>query len=276
MTGLSNAPQNDSIGSRRPLLGVIACNRTVAEEAAASVMRRYLLAAAGHMNASLVIIPSLPDFIDAPRLASMIDGCLLTGSPSNIASRFYGAPDAGAEGPLDEERDEVVMQLFPEMVKAGKPVLGICRGLQEINIALGGSLRRNLVMDSGALSHHAPADADMNSMFTHSHEVRLMEEGTLARALAASSIVVNSVHYQGIDRLAPGLSVEAMAPDGVVEAISGRVGASSILAVQWHPEWQVQKNPESQALLRLFGDVLRGNVVPADCGTLTSQEFNHV
>ena len=263
MIGMTTALQNNSGESQRPLLGVIACNRMVAGEVAASVMQRYLLAAAEHMNASLVIIPSLPDFIEAPRLANMIDGCLLTGSPSNIAPRFYGGPDARAEGPFDEERDEVVRRLFSEMVKAGKPVLGICRGLQEINVALGGTLRRDLATGSGPLSHHAPADADMASMFGHNHEVRLMEEGVLARALAASSIVVNSVHYQGIDRLAPGLSVEATAPDGVVEAVSARVGASSILAVQWHPEWQVHNNPESQALLRLYGDVLRGKVIPA-------------
>lgn len=276
MIGLTTALQNNSGESQRPLLGVIACNRMVAGEVAASVMQRYLLAAAEHMNASLVIIPSLPDFIEAPRLASMIDGCLLTGSPSNIASRFYGAPDAGAEGPFDERRDEVVRRLFLEMVEAGKPVLGICRGLQEVNVALGGTLRRDLATGSATLSHHAPADADMNSMFGHRHEIRLTEGGLLARALGASSIVVNSVHYQAIDRLAPGLSVEATAPDGVVEAVSARVGSSSVLAVQWHPEWQVHSNPESQALLRLYGNVLRGEVMPAQGGTLISQERSDV
>jgi Predicted glutamine amidotransferases len=245
-------------------------------ETGASVMRRYLEAAAKYMDASLVIIPSLPDCIDVQRLAAMIDGCLLTGSPSNIAAQRYGAPDAAAEGPFDEERDEVVFRIISEMTKLGKPILGICRGLQEINVALGGTLRRDLGVSERAIRHHAPADAALDEMFSHSHEVDLAPDGILSSSLRKTSIVVNSVHYQGIDRLARGLSIEATAPDGIVEAVSGQFGPSSILAVQWHPEWKTERNSESQALFRLFSEILRGTPLPERGSAFTPQEFNHV
>lgn len=249
-------------GHPRPLLGVIACNRIVGGEIAASVMRRYLTAAATYMDASLVIVPSLPDFIDAPRIASMVDGLLLTGSPSNIASRYYDEPDAEAEGPFDEERDEVVKRMLEAMTTVEKPVLGICRGLQEINVALGGTLRRDLASREGPVSHHAPPDADLDSMFSCSHAVRLVDGGALSRLYGQEKISVNSVHYQGIDRLGSGLTVEATAPDGLVEAISARLGKALLLAVQWHPEWRAGENVQSQALFRAFGDALRGKSIP--------------
>lgn len=273
---LSTASKHISPERQKPVLGVIACNRAVGGETGASVMRRYLEAAAKYMDASLVIIPSLPDCIDVQRLATMIDGCLLTGSPSNIAARRYGTPDAIAEGPFDEERDEVVLRVISEIVKLDKPILGICRGLQEINVAFGGTLRRDLAGSERIVQHHAPADAALDAMFSHGHEVDLAPDGILSSSLRKTSIVVNSVHYQGIDRLAPNLSIEATAPDGVVEAVSGQLGLSSVLAVQWHPEWKTESNFESQMLFRLFGELLRGVPLPERGSAFMPQELNHV
>ncbi|MBF9232634.1 gamma-glutamyl-gamma-aminobutyrate hydrolase family protein [Microvirga alba] len=263
MTIPGHEPECGSAERQRPLLGVIACNRTLGEEVAASVMRRYLQAAARHMDVSLIIIPSLPDFIDAPRLAGMLDGLLLTGSPSNIAARHYDDAGADAEGPFDEDRDEVVKRLLGEMVQVGKPVFGICRGLQEINVALGGTLRRDLATNATFIPHHAPPEADLDAMFDCRHDVRIKNGGILSRVYSEPSIVVNSVHYQGINRLAPGLNVEATAPDGLIEAVSARMGASSILAVQWHPEWRADGNRQSQALFHLFGELLRDKSLSA-------------
>ncbi|MGO4706210.1 gamma-glutamyl-gamma-aminobutyrate hydrolase family protein [Microvirga sp. 2MCAF38] len=237
----------------RPLLGVVACNRRLGDEIAANVMQRYLIGAARYMDASLVIIPSLPDYIDAPRIAASVDGILLTGSPSNIASHRYGDDEENAEGPFDEARDETVQRMLDAAIDAQKSIFGICRGLQEINVALGGTLRRDL----GA-KHHAPSDASFESMFDHRHPVALTEDGVLSRALGDTKAVVNSVHYQGIDGLASALSIEARAPDGVVEAVSGSIGASRIIAVQWHPEWKAEADPQSQAIFQLFGRALRG------------------
>lgn len=236
----------------RPLLGVIACNRTLGNEVAASVMQRYLVGAARYMDASLVIIPSLPDFVDAPRIASAVDGLLLTGSPSNVVPSRYGDDTADSDGPFDASRDETVERLLDAMIAAQKPVFGICRGLQEINIALGGTLRR----DIGAV-HHAHADVDFDGMFDHRHSVEVAPGGLLFGALGEGRSIVNSVHYQGIARLAPGLTVEATAPDGVVEAVSGLIGASRVIAVQWHPEWKADSDPQSQAVFQLFGRTLR-------------------
>lgn len=259
-TGTATAAAADSTAASpaatRPLLGVIACNRAVGGEIAASVMQRYLVAAATHMQASLVIVPSLPAHVDAQRLASMLDGLLLTGSPSNVAPRRYGAGDAADSGvldeALDEDRDEVAQRLLAALTAAGKPVFGICRGLQEINVALGGTLARALA------GHHAPPEATLEQMFGFGHEVTLTPGGRLERALGQRALRVNSVHFQGIDRLAPGLAIEARSADGVIEAVSGRIGDAQLLAVQWHPEWRADDDASSRGLLRYFGSVLRG------------------
>lgn len=240
----------------KPLLGVIACNRMVGVEMGVSVLRRYLESSARYMDASLVIIPSLPEFLDAPRLAGMIDGLLLTGSPSNVAGQRYRL-DAPGEGPFDVERDESVMRMVEAMAARARPVFGICRGLQELNVAMGGTLRRDLSDEGGQLAHHAPQNASLEEMFAWSHPVALTPGGRLAGHFGGDGLDVNSVHYQGVDKLAPGLKVEARAPDGIVEAVSGENGGSQVLAVQWHPEWQAARHVKSQKLFALFGQMLR-------------------
>jgi putative glutamine amidotransferase len=135
-------------------------------------------------------------------------------------------------------------------------VFGVCRGFQEVNVAFGGTLRRDL----GSLpeAHHAADDVAFDDMFALEHQVALTPGGVLARAFRAESATVNSVHYQGVARLGEGLTVEARASDGVVEAVSATVNAAPVLAVQWHPEWRTADNPQSQIFFRLFGRALRG------------------
>lgn len=241
----------------KPLLGVVACNRRVGDEIGASVMHRYLVAAARHANASLMIVPSLPDLIDAPRLIAAMDGLLLTGSPSNVRPTRYGDHVAG-EGPFDDGRDETALKLIDAASEAGKPILGICRGLQEINVALGGTLRRDLKENPGLMAHHASDNADLDGMFSHRHEVKLTKGGVLAQAIGAERATVSSVHYQAIDWLAPGLFVEARAADDLVEAVSADLGGASLIAVQWHPEWRADQDIASQAIFGLFGRMMRG------------------
>ena len=151
--------------------------------------------------------------------------------------------------------------LIEAMLELGKPVFGVCRGLQEINVAFGGALRRDVGRGEGHLSHHAPDHAGFEAMFAHEHPVALTPGGLLSRGLGRDVLSVNSVHFQAIDRLGDGLSVEATAPDGVVEAVSARIGAAQVLAVQWHPEWGADANPDSQGFFRLLGRVLRGEGV---------------
>lgn len=240
----------------RPVLGVIACNRMVGSEPAQAVIERYIRAALTYADVAGLIIPSLPDLMSAAEVAPRLDAVLLTGSPSNVEGHRYD--DEGGDGPFDPWRDEIALSMVGRMIDLGKPVFGVCRGFQEINVALGGSLRRDVSASDELLRHHAPDGVEFDAMFDHMHPVHLSEGGMLARAYGKEELTVNSVHFQGVGRLAEGLEVEARAPDGLVEAYSAKIGAAPVLAVQWHPEWKTDANPESQAFFRLLGQVMRG------------------
>ena len=242
----------------RPVLGVIACNRMVGSEVAQAVMNRYIRAAMTYADVAALIIPSLPDLMTAAEVAPRIDGILLTGSPSNVATRLYG--DEGGDGPFDDGRDEIAMSMVDRMIDARKPVFGICRGFQEINVASGGTLRRDTSANDTLIRHHAPDDVDFDAMFDHRHPVELADGGMLSTAYAKGALDVNSVHFQGIGTLADGLTVEARAPDGLIEAYSARPNGAPLLAVQWHPEWGTENDVDSQTYFHLLGKALRGNL----------------
>ena len=146
--------------------------------------------------------------------------------------------------------------LIKTMLALGRPVFGVCRGLQEINVAFGGTLRRDL--GTTVLPHHSADGVAFDAMFDHEHPVRLTGGGVLAGAFGRDALTVNSVHYQGVDRLGNGLSVEAQAPDGMVEAVSALIDGAPVLAVQWHPEWRTDAKPDSQIFFHLLGRALRG------------------
>jgi putative glutamine amidotransferase len=242
----------------RPVLGVIACNRIVGTEPAQAVMERYIRAAMTYADVAALIIPSLADLMTAAEVAPRLDGILLTGSPSNVAPTLYG--DEEGEGPFDENRDEIALAMVDRMIEAQKPVFGICRGFQEINVALGGTLRRDTSASNDLIRHHAPDEASFDAMFDHRHPVTLSAEGMLAAHFGKSALDVNSVHYQGVATLAPGLSIEATAPDGLIEAYSARPNGAPLLAVQWHPEWNTESDSDSQAYFHLLGKALRGEL----------------
>ena len=237
----------------RPVIGVIACNRIVGVEAAQAVMTRYVAALMRYADAAALIVPALPDLMTAREVAPRLDAVLLTGSPSNVAPARYGDAAAG-DGPFDPGRDAMALALAEAMLERERPVFGVCRGFQELNVALGGTLRRDL--EQGELPHHAPDGTEFDAMFEHMHSVALAPGGVLSRLYGDRPLTVNSVHYQGIDRLAPGLAIEAASPDGVVEAFASPNGR--VLAVQWHPEWRTEANPDAQALFAEFGRMARG------------------
>jgi putative glutamine amidotransferase len=221
-------------------------------------MNRYIRAAMTYADVAALIIPSLPDLMTAAEVAPRIDGILLTGSPSNVATRLYG--EEGGDGPFDDGRDEIAMSMVDRMIDARKPVFGICRGFQEINVALGGTLRRDTSANDTLIRHHAPDDVDFDAMFDHRHPVELADGGMLSNAYAKGALDVNSVHFQGIGTLADGLTVEARAPDGLIEAYSARPNGAPLLAVQWHPEWGTENDADSQTYFHLLGKALRGNL----------------
>lgn len=240
----------------RPVLGIICCNRIVGTEPAQAVMERYVRAAMTYADVAALLIPALPDLMTAAEVAPRLDGVLLTGSPSNIEGSRYA--DEGGDGPFDPGRDEIALSMVDAMIGRGRPVFGICRGFQEINVALGGSLRRDTSASDDLIHHHAPDGVSFDAMFDHRHRVDLVPGGILARTYDTPSLDVNSVHFQGIGRLADSLSVEATAPDGLVEAYSAIIGKSPVVAVQWHPEWHPEANPDSQTFFKLLGQTLRG------------------
>ncbi|WP_425995727.1 gamma-glutamyl-gamma-aminobutyrate hydrolase family protein [Caulobacter sp. DWR1-3-2b1] len=242
----------------RPVAGIICCTRTVGIEPAQAVMNRYVAGAMRYADAAALLVPSMPELMKASEVAARLDGLMLTGSPSNMQPGLYGAAVDDAPGPFDAARDTMTADLIKAMLDLGRPVFGVCRGFQEINVAFGGTLRRDMAASPDLIPHHAPDEVDFNGMFDHVHPVDLTPGGVLAMAFGASSAAVNSVHYQGVDRLGEGLSVEARAPDGVVEAVSAVVNGAPVLAVQWHPEWKPEANPQSQIFFQLFGRALRG------------------
>jgi putative glutamine amidotransferase len=242
----------------RPVAGIICCTRTVGIEPAQAVMNRYVASAMQYADAAALLVPSMPELMQASEVASRLDGLMLTGSPSNLDPALYGQDVPDAPGPFDAGRDTMTADLIKAMLDQGKPVFGVCRGFQEINVAFGGTLRRDMAASHELIDHHAPDDVPFNDMFDHVHAVTLTPGGVLATALGVQAAVVNSVHYQGVDTLGGGLSVEALAEDDVVEAFSATVNGAPVLAVQWHPEWKTERNPQSQIFFQLFGRALRG------------------
>ena len=254
----------------RPVLGIICDNREVGGRPAQIVLDRYLRAAIQYADVAALLIPALPELMSAADVAGRLDGVLMTGSPSNVEPSRYGEEAAGA-GPFDPARDALAMALIAEMTGRGRPVFGVCRGFQEINVALGGTLRRDTSASDELIRHHAPDGASYEAMFEHRHSVALAPGGMLAAAFAKPELTVNSVHYQGVGALAPALNIEASAPDGLVEAYSTHINGAPLLAVQWHPEWDTDADPDSQTFFRLLGRALRGDTLHGQGPTHAAQ-----
>src|SRR6056297_2335466 len=227
---------------RLPLIGVPADCRLVGNKIMHMVGEKYLdaVAAAGGLP---VILPALTDRFAVTDWLDRVDGLLIPGSPSNVERQRYGLPPAPDDEWQDPARDALTLPLIHEAVHRGLPFLGICRGAQELNVALGGTLHPRVHEVPGRLDHRADDAAPIDRQFGPAHTVRLIEDGTLARLFGIQELVVNSIHTQGIDRVADSLAVEAVAPDGQVEAVRVRDAASFQVAVQWHPEWRWRENP---------------------------------
>jgi putative glutamine amidotransferase len=204
-----------------------------------------------------VLVPALGPELDLSSLLSACDGLLLTGSASNVEPHHYGGP-ASLPGTLhDPNRDATTLPLIPRAVAAGLPVLAICRGFQEMNVAYGGTLHQRLHEVPGHLDHRDDETLPLEAQYGPAHEV-LLEPGGMLRKIAGSErLQVNSLHWQGVRELGEDLRVEARAPDGVIEAFRVADSPGFALGLQWHPEWQFEKNPFSRALFAAFGAASR-------------------
>lgn len=221
------------------------------------VGEKYLTALVDGSDALPLIVPVLATQLEIDAVLDHIDGILLTGSPSNIEPQHYGG-EPSRQGTLhDAERDALTLPLALRAIETGVPMLAVCRGFQELNVALGGSLHQHLAEVPGYHNHKENPDDPIDVQYAPSHPVTLMEGGLLHRLHGGVSATVNSLHGQGVQRLANGVSVEAVADDGLIEAFTVEAAADFALAVQWHPEWKVVSNPFSMEIFRAFGDACR-------------------
>ena len=217
--------------------------------AAADTYLRALVAGAGVLP---LILPSL-DPIDFDTLLDRVDGVLFPGSRSNVHPSAYGEPEDEKAKPSDLARDAVTLPLIRGALAKGVPIFAVCRGMQELNVAGGGSLVPEVQELPGRSDHRAPVSDDQNVRFAIRQEVDVKRGGMLEKILGAGTLQVNSLHRQAVGRLGENLTVEAVAPDGTVEAVSVRNAPAFALGVQWHPEYWVTSDAPSRALFAAFG-----------------------
>ena len=241
----------------RPLIGIPADRRMVGHHPFHMVGEKYARAILEAAAAVPLLIPSLAEELGFDELLKRLDGLLFTGSPSNVEPRRYQGPPSDPGTLHDPARDATTLPLIRKAVASGLPVLGICRGFQEMNVAFGGTLHQKLHEVAGHLDHRDDESQPLEVQYGPAHEVTLEPGGVLRRLIDAERIQVNSLHSQGIDRLGGELMVEARAPDGVIEAFRVRDARAFALAVQWHPEWKAMANPFSRALFAAFGEASR-------------------
>ena len=233
-----------------PLVGIV-CDLERHDDGTASHRAgdEYVRAVREAAGAQPLLIPAA-DLPDVASLLERLDGLLFTGAPSNVAPGRYGGTPLKAGAALDEARDGLSLPLLSAAIAAGVPVFCICRGFQELNVALGGSLNPHVA--ASGLNHREDPKAPLDQQYAPAHPVTLVPGGMLEGLLGRKEVMVNSLHGQGIARLAPGLQAEAHASDGLIEAVS-LPSKAFVLGVQWHPEWHASRDPVSVALFGAFG-----------------------
>ncbi|WP_428390260.1 gamma-glutamyl-gamma-aminobutyrate hydrolase family protein [Lichenicoccus sp.] len=260
----------------KPLIGITCCRKAfgqygtenhAASDTYVEVTDRIVLGVP-------VLIPANGEAVDIETLLSRLDGLILTGSRSNVCPDQYGGCPHPEGTPEDQRRDAVTLPLTRAAIDAGLPVLAICRGFQELNVALGGSLHQRLCDLPSRLDHAAPDSPDPAVRHGKSHDVALAEGGLLhALAGGAGYVRVNSLHHQGVDRLATRLAVEAMASDQTIEAVRVADARGFALGVQWHPEFDYEGDALSHAIFAAFGDAARACATRA-CAIGTAANFH--
>ncbi|WEF31503.1 gamma-glutamyl-gamma-aminobutyrate hydrolase family protein [Pseudoduganella chitinolytica] len=243
---------------RRPIVLVPACTRQIGHFPNHAAQNKYVNAVALGAKCMPLILPALAELTDMEAVLAVADGVMLTGSASNVHADLYGQPIRNPALPLDAARDATTLPLIRAAVKRGIPLLGICRGFQEINVALGGTLHQAVQELPGMMDHRDREDDSLDVQYGPAHPIRLTPGGKFAQMLGnPEEIMVNSLHGQGVDVLAPGLTVEAVAHDGLVEAYTVDAAQGFTLAVQWHPEWRITENPDSMKMFLAFGNACR-------------------
>ena len=235
----------------RPIVLVPACHRSLGDHPYQVVGQKYVDAVRLAGCQPLVVSATPHDELDT--LLPIAHGLFLTGSPSNVHPSHFDEEVLDPALPLDRQRDAWTLAAIPRVLALGMPLFAICRGFQEVNVALGGSLHQAVQQLPGMLDHREASEASAPEQYDFAHDIDIADGGLLSRLLDERRVRVNSLHGQGLNRLGAGLRVEARAPDGLVEAFTVADAPGFNLGVQWHPEWRAGENPVSLRILRAFG-----------------------
>ncbi|MGZ9811710.1 gamma-glutamyl-gamma-aminobutyrate hydrolase family protein [Pseudoroseicyclus sp. H15] len=242
----------------RPIIGIIG-NATLVNDS-------YLTQSAGIMNIEAVaqvtggmplVVPADPAFVSVPELLESCDGFLFTGGRPNVHPEEYGEAETPAHGAFDRNRDAVALPLIRALVERGQPFLGVCRGFQEVNVAMGGSLYPEIRDLPGRDNHRMPPDGTIEEKFALRHKVTLTEGGPFHKLFGATEVMTNTLHGQGINRPGQRIVIDGHAPDGTPEAIYVEGAQGFTLSVQWHPEYRAAEDPVSRPLFEAFGEAAR-------------------
>lgn len=251
----------NALANRAPLIGLPACVRELDGLDYHMAGGKYLRAVSQGADSVPVIIPSLDpagaNAMDQSAVLDRLDGLFVTGSPSNVEPRHYGGPTSAPGTAHDPARDAAVLPLIKGALDRGLPILALCRGIQELNVVLGGTLHQRIQELAGRDDHRGPIELPVEQRYGPAHKVTLAPGGVLARLAGSSTLEVNSLHAQGIDRLAPSLVIEAHAPDGTIEAVRLDQPGRFVIGIQWHPEWRFWESDFAKALFGAFGDAAR-------------------
>ena len=239
-----------------PRVGLPTDHKQIGAHPFLAVGEKYVRAVVDGAGCLPLLVPTLDPVLPLRQVLEGLDGLLLTGAVSNIEPHHYSDESSYEGNLLDPRRDATNLPLIPLAIGMGVPVLAICRGFQEVNVAFGGSLYQKVHEQPGFMDHRENKDDPLDVQYGPAHDVALVPGGMLATLAGGTRATVTSLHGQGVRRLGDGLVVEGQAPDGLIEAFR-HDGSAFMLAVQWHPEWKVAENPFYLAIFRAFGDACR-------------------
>ncbi|MGX9353729.1 gamma-glutamyl-gamma-aminobutyrate hydrolase family protein [Roseobacteraceae bacterium S113] len=242
----------------RPIVGIIGNTALLNDE--------YPVHAGGEMNSDAVarvsgamplLIPADPRFVSVEELLETCDGFLFTGGRPNVHPEEYGEEETEAHGAFDRARDAITLPLIRALVERGQPFLGVCRGFQEVNVAMGGTLYPEIRDLPGRMNHRMPPDGTIAEKFELRHTVTFTDGGPFHRLMGAREVMTNTLHGQGIKTPGTRIVIDGEAPDGTPEAIYVADAPGYTLSVQWHPEYNAVADPVSRPLFESFGEAVR-------------------
>jgi putative glutamine amidotransferase len=245
---------------KKPIIGVPACLQVKNSLPFHSVGDKYLRAITEAVGGIPFIIPAFGFGDDLSELLDHLDGLMITGAASNVHPPEYGQDPHDAAEPYDRDRDATTLPLIRATLDEGLPLFAICRGMQELNVALGGTLQANVQDLAGRMDHRRAQHEDLDIQYGPRHSIDIAKDGVLHEILERDKIEVNSLHTQALNHLAPGIVLEAWADDDTPEAVSVSGSRDFALAVQWHPEYKACKNPVSQKLFGAFANAAKGRM----------------